>query len=279
MAVETLRPTANVANALMEVWGTPSAAYDGNASTSATGSASAVGTGPDSQTDTAELTVKQWQSPTYQAYYSALTLKVTYSVTASKVVHNGGAGTTPWSISYSVNGGFDWTELVSGGSSHAQDAAIVSLPVGTNIANLQVRANIEANGSGSETATWNINISMPVFDVWTEGTYTPPPPPPPPVPTGLAATAGDAQITLSWNASSGATAYHIRRSDTPLIIIGVLSPGYIDTGLINGTEYTYTVTAVNEGGESSAAGPVSATPAGPPPPVVHGGSQAVWVGF
>ncbi|MGA3301512.1 MAG: fibronectin type III domain-containing protein, partial [Candidatus Acidiferrales bacterium] len=35
---------------------------------------------------------------------------------------------------------------------------------------------------------------------------------PPAVPAGLAATAGNAQVTLTWNAATGATSYHVKRS-------------------------------------------------------------------
>src|ERR1700689_2904449 len=36
----------------------------------------------------------------------------------------------------------------------------------------------------------------------------------PPAPTGLVATAGNAQLSLSWTASSGATSYNVQRSTT-----------------------------------------------------------------
>ncbi|MCA1607668.1 MAG: hypothetical protein LC775_19875, partial [Acidobacteria bacterium] len=37
---------------------------------------------------------------------------------------------------------------------------------------------------------------------------------PPAAPTGLTATAGNAQVALSWTASSGATSYNVKRSTT-----------------------------------------------------------------
>jgi len=89
---------------------------------------------------------------------------------------------------------------------------------------------------------------------------------PPPTPTGLTATAGNQQVTLSWSASVGATKYDIyryRASDQTYPYLGqTTSTSYTDTGLTNGTIYQYKVSALNaDNDESAAAGPVSATPA------------------
>jgi chitodextrinase len=108
----------------------------------------------------------------------------------------------------------------------------------------------------------------------TTTTPTPPPPPAdttaPSVPTGLAATAGNAQVSLAWNASTdnvGVTGYRILRNGTQ---VGTTSSGtrtYTDTGLTNGTAYSYTVRAVDAAGNVSAASAaVSATPQAPAPP-------------
>jgi len=89
---------------------------------------------------------------------------------------------------------------------------------------------------------------------------------PPAIPTGVTATAGDGQDTLSWNASTGATSYNIYRSltkggegATPYKT-GVTSTSFTDTGLTDGTTYYYTVTAVDAAGESAQSTEVSATP-------------------
>jgi hypothetical protein len=88
----------------------------------------------------------------------------------------------------------------------------------------------------------------------------------PSVPTGLTATSGqNAQVPLSWSASSGATSYNVKRS---LVSGGpyarVASPtttSYTDAGLINGTTYFYAVSAVNSAPlESNDTAQVSAKP-------------------
>src|SRR5436190_3496476 len=92
---------------------------------------------------------------------------------------------------------------------------------------------------------------------------------PPSVPTGLAATPGDAQVSLRWTASTdpddAVASYNVYRDG-----VKVGSPsatGFTDTGLTNGSTYSYQVSAVdtnaNESGLSSA---VSATPQAQPPP-------------
>jgi chitin-binding protein len=88
----------------------------------------------------------------------------------------------------------------------------------------------------------------------------------PPAPTGLAGTAGNAQVSLTWNAVSGATGYNVKRSTTsggPYANVGanVTTNSFVNTGLTNGTPYYYVVTALNASGESPISTQVSATPA------------------
>jgi hypothetical protein len=112
-------------------------------------------------------------------------------------------------------------------------------------------ANSAANVSGA-------NVTVPNF-VATAA-------PGPPAPTGVSASAGNGQATISWNAVSSATSYNIHWSTTSGVtktsgtkITGAASP-YSHTGLINGTTYYYIVTAVNSSGESVESAQVSATP-------------------
>jgi hypothetical protein len=87
---------------------------------------------------------------------------------------------------------------------------------------------------------------------------------PPPAPTGLTATAENAQVSLNWTASAGASGYIIERSLTnngPYLSIATnAATSYVDTGLINGTTYYYVVAATNSIGESAISGQASATP-------------------
>jgi cellulose 1,4-beta-cellobiosidase len=96
-------------------------------------------------------------------------------------------------------------------------------------------------------------------------------------PAGLTATAGDTQVTLSWQASLGANGYHVKRAQIdggPYETFACPSAtSFTDTGLINGTTYYYTVSAAytggpDAGGESANSVQASATPqaAGPPAP-------------
>ena len=92
----------------------------------------------------------------------------------------------------------------------------------------------------------------------------------PATPTGLTATAANAQVNLSWNASSGATGYYVKRSTTSGVenqIATVSTTSYSDNSLTNGTKYYYVVSAYNSYGQSANSAEVSATPVAPPPPV------------
>jgi fibronectin type 3 domain-containing protein len=105
-------------------------------------------------------------------------------------------------------------------------------------------------------------------------TLTPVPAPTvPAAPTGVTATGGANQATISWTAVSGATSYNLYRStssgvttSTGTKIAGVTSP-YVNTGLSAGTTYYYIVTAMNSVGESVASTQVTATTNAPPPAV------------
>jgi fibronectin type 3 domain-containing protein len=94
----------------------------------------------------------------------------------------------------------------------------------------------------------------------------------PSAPQALAATGGNAQVTLTWSAPSSnggtsITGYKIYRGttsggETLLTTLGnVLT--YTDSGLTNGQRYYYKVSAINSVGEGPMSSEASATPAAP----------------
>jgi hypothetical protein len=89
----------------------------------------------------------------------------------------------------------------------------------------------------------------------------------PATPAGLTATAGTAQVALTWSAVSGATSYAVSRSTTsggPYT--NIASPGaagYTDSAVTGGTTYYYVVSVTTSAGVSPNSPEVAATPAGP----------------
>ena len=114
-----------------------------------------------------------------------------------------------------------------------------------------------------------------------EANATPALPAPQPAPVGLASQPGNATVSLSWTAVTGATGYNVYRGTssggetaTPLNASPLASASYTDSGVVNGTSYYYEVTAVNAGGESVPSNEASATPALPPAPAAPTGVTA-----
>ncbi len=95
---------------------------------------------------------------------------------------------------------------------------------------------------------------------------------PPPAPINLIATAGNTQVSLTWDAVSGAISYTVKRgtvsgSEVALPAgTGITQTSFIDTAVINGTLYFYVVTVTNIGGTSQNSNRVSVKPQEPPPP-------------
>ena len=75
--------------------------------------------------------------------------------------------------------------------------------------------------------------------------------PVPPAPTDLNAVAGFGIVQLTWDAMPGATSYTVYRGTndsgegTTPIATGIVGTTFTDTGLVNGQDYYYRVTAVN----------------------------------
>ena len=113
----------------------------------------------------------------------------------------------------------------------------------------------ESSASGQVTATTNA-----------------PPLAVPAAPTGVAAVGGNQQVSVSWNAVSGATSYNLYWSTTMgvtvgtgTMVTGVTSP-FVHAPLADNTAYYYIVTAANSAGEGSASSQATATTNTAPPP-------------
>ncbi|KQW14303.1 glycoside hydrolase family 18 protein [Streptomyces sp. Root369] len=80
----------------------------------------------------------------------------------------------------------------------------------------------------------------------------------PAAPAGLAVSGtSSSSVSLSWNAVSGATGYHVYRNGTK--ITAVTGSSATVTGLAASTSYSFQVTAVNSAGESVKSGAVTGT--------------------
>ncbi len=86
----------------------------------------------------------------------------------------------------------------------------------------------------------------------------------PSTPANLLATPGNGQVTLTWNAVTGAASYKVRRSAANggpyTTITNILTTAWTDSTVINGTTYYYVAAAANLNGDSANSTPASATP-------------------
>jgi uncharacterized protein YccT (UPF0319 family) len=112
------------------------------------------------------------------------------------------------------------------------------------------------NSAGESAASTQVSATT---------TSTPPQPTVPSAPTGVIATGGTNQVTLSWGTVSTATSYNMYYATTSGVtttngtrISNVTTP-VVQTGLAASTTYYYIVTAVNSVGEGAASVQVAAT--------------------
>ncbi|MCK4538516.1 MAG: hypothetical protein KAV42_06940 [Candidatus Krumholzibacteria bacterium] len=83
------------------------------------------------------------------------------------------------------------------------------------------------------------------IDLYGEGTGLP-------QPSGLTSDSGDGYVHISWTEVSGAAIYRLYRqpdSEEMVLLASVTGTEYLDEDVVNGEEYTYSVSAVSPAGE------------------------------
>jgi Glycoside hydrolase family 44/Cellulose binding domain len=210
----------------------------------------------------------------FSSLAAAQTCPVTYTVVnswsggfqAGFTIKN--TGTTPingWTVTWTFPGNQQITQLWGGNVTSQGETVTVT--------NLSWDGSIPAGGTMSSVGfTANGTATPPTAFVFNGvacgsgggGTA-------PPVPTGLTASPGNGQVSLSWSASAGAISYNVERSTTsggPYTTVGTpTTTNFTDTAVTNGVAYFYVVTAANLAGPSANSTQVSATPLGSIPNV------------
>src|SRR6266508_3002075 len=158
---------------------------------------------------------------------------------------NASTGATSYNVKRSTTSGGPYTTIATGVT--ATNFTNTQLVNGTTYFFVVTAVNSAGESGNSNQASATPQLSVP------------------PAPTNLVATPGDGQVSLSWNASSGATSYNVKRSTTSggpysTVASGVTSTSFTNTGLTNGTTYFFVVSAVNSAGESGNSNQASATP-------------------
>jgi regulation of enolase protein 1 (concanavalin A-like superfamily) len=93
-----------------------------------------------------------------------------------------------------------------------------------------------------------------------------PPSPIPAIPLDVTATAGIGLVNVTWSPVATANGFNVLRSSSGGAYTNVASltattfPQYQDTGVTNGTAYSYEIEAINQSGASAASAAVGATP-------------------
>jgi len=171
--------------------------------------------------------------------------------------YNGGSPITGYQVSYGVTAGYttNWIDMGETEIS-ALSYIITGLTNGTSYT-FEIRA-VNAVGTGTSTGTRTATPSATASAPAAPGSFT--------------ATAGNAQVMLSWttpnNGGSPIEKYQISYGATTgytanwsdISGSGATTMDYTVTGLTNGTNYTFEIRAVNAAGPGASSGTQTATP-------------------
>jgi len=195
-------------------------------------------------------------APSTVAHGSSTSIKSTVTDTGTAGLTNANVEVQVFNSSGSAVSTNVWSGQNFTGGQTAQYTYIWSVPSSEASGTYTVMIGVFDSG-WTTNYYWNSNAAKITV---TTGTSAPA------APSGLKATAGNKQITLSWTAVSGATSYNIYRgtagggeSATP-ILTGVKLTSYINSGLTNGKAYYYKVAAMNSTGTSAMSNEATATP-------------------
>jgi fibronectin type 3 domain-containing protein len=191
------------------------------------------------QSSAALLTPNVSVSPDLTTISTGAALSVQVTVT--------GSGATPTGSVTLSGGGYTSAQATLASGSYTFTIAANSLTAGTDT--LTVSYGGDSNYQAT-TGSGTVTVTAPV----------------PGAPAGLAAMAGNNSVSLTWEASIGASSYNIYRgttangeSTTP-IATGITAAAYADSTATNNTTYFYKVAAVNSEGTSELSNETSATP-------------------
>jgi hypothetical protein len=202
-------------------------------------------------------------------FAAAQTCPVTYTVVNSwqggfqagiSIADTGTTAINGWTLSWTFAGNQQISQLWGGNvTSQGETVTVTSLSWDANIpvGGTMSSVGFIANGTAATPTAFVLNGVA----CGSGGGSSPPP-----APTGLTATPGNGQVTLSWSSSTGAVSYNVERSTTsggPYTTVGTPTAiSFTDTSVTNGTTYFYVVNAANLGGASRNSTQVSATPSG-----------------
>ncbi|HEY5136617.1 MAG TPA: hypothetical protein VIJ41_12550 [Candidatus Nanopelagicales bacterium] len=178
-------------------------------------------------------------------------------VTATPAAPLAGAPTGLSGVAGDRSASLTWT-AVNGASGYKvwRDGVVVASPTATSYLDSGLTNGVAYSYAVTATVTSGDSAKSTAVSV-TPYVLTPA------APTGLVATGGNAQVSLSWTASANASGYKVYRGTT--LVATQTGTSYVDTGLTNGTSYSYTVVATNGSASSPASAAATAIPLAPPP--------------